>query len=307
MTTAAVGRAVWRALGTEVDVRCIDGDLDAAHAAVRNEVEAIDLACSRFRGDSEVSRLNAARGAMVPVSPLLAEAAAVALRAAALTDGLVDPTVGAAMCEIGYDVDFDAVPESGPPLALVSRPVPGWRRVQLDREGLRLRVPHGVLLDLGATAKALAADRAAEAAATASGGSVLVSLGGDIAIAGPLPEGGWDVRLSASPEPEAPGWELVCLRGGGLATSGTTARRWARGGRTLHHIVDPRTSLPAPERWSAVSVVAATCVDANIASTAAVVLGDEAPAWIAARGLAARLCDTSGGVEYVGEWEEIAR
>jgi thiamine biosynthesis lipoprotein len=306
VSTAAVGRAVWRALGTEVDVRCINGDLDAAHAAVRAEIEAIDLACSRFRSDSEVSRLNAARGAMVPVSPLLAEAVAVALRAATLTDGLVDPTVGAAMCEIGYDVDFAAVPEEGPPVVLVSRPVPGWRRIQLDSDGLRLGVPRGVMLDLGATAKALCADRAADAAAAASGGSVLVSLGGDIAVGGDLPEGGWDVRLSASPEPEAPGWELVRLHGGGLATSGTTARRWARGGRTMHHIVDPRTSLPAPERWTAVSVVAATCVDANIASTAAVVLGDEAPAWLAARGLAARLCNTSGDVIHVGEWEEIA-
>jgi thiamine biosynthesis lipoprotein len=179
--------------------------------------------------------------------------------------------------------------------------VPGWRRIGLDPEGLRLRIPAGVMVDLGATAKALAADHAAAAAARAAGGSVLVSLGGDIALGGPIPEGGWTVRLAASDEEGAPG-ELVLLRGGGLATSGTTARRWVRGGRPLHHIVDPRTSLPAPERWAAVSVVAATCVDANIASTAAVVLGDAAPAWLEAHGLSARLCTLDGQVVHVGPW-----
>jgi FAD:protein FMN transferase len=301
-TDAPIQRAEFGALGTEVDVRCTAGaDLDAALDAVRAELDAIDLACSRFRGDSELSRVNIAGGRPVPVSPLLAEAVAVALRAAALTDGLVDPTVGTALCDIGYAVDFAAMPPSGPPLALVSRPVPGWRRVELDLPSLRLRIPAGVRLDLGATAKALAADRCAAAAAHAAGGSVLVSLGGDIAVGGPIPDRGWTVRLAAGTGDDNDG-ELVLLRGGGLATSGTTARRWTRGGHALHHIVDPRTSLPVPEVWTAVSVVAAGCVDANIASTAAMVLGDAAPEWLRQRGLAARLCTPDGAVHHVGPW-----
>src|SRR5581483_1384378 len=178
VSTAVLRAARWRALGSDVDVRCTDGvRLDDAAAAVEAELAAIDLACSRFRADSELSRVDAARGRTVPVSPLLAEAVGVALRAAALTGGLVDPTVGAAMRAIGYDVDFASLPPEGPALALVSRPVPGWRRVELDAGACRLRVPAGVMLDLGATAKALAADRAARAAAAAAGTGVLVSLG----------------------------------------------------------------------------------------------------------------------------------
>jgi len=305
VSTAVLRAARWRALGSDVDVRCTDGvRLDDAAAAVEAELAAIDLACSRFRADSELSRVDAARGRTVPVSPLLAEAVGVALRAAALTGGLVDPTVGAAMRAIGYDVDFASLPPEGPALALVSRPVPGWRRVELDAGACRLRVPAGVMLDLGATAKALAADRAARAAAAAAGTGVLVSLGGDIAVAGEVPAGGWEVWLAASHLPGAPG-EMVRLHSGGLATSGTTARRWSRGDRTLHHIVDPRTGLPAAETWAAVTVVASSCVDANIASTAAVVLGDTAPSWLATQGLPARLCTPSGEVRHVGGWEVL--
>lgn len=304
MSATAVRAARWRALGTDVDVRCTaGGGLDAAVAAVEAELHAVDRTCSRFRADSELSRVNAARGWTVPVTPRFAEALAVALRAAALTDGLVDPTVGAAMRAIGYDVDFASLPADGPPLALVSRPVPGWRRVELDREALRLRMPARVMLDLGATAKALAADRSARAAAAAAGCGVLVNVGGDISVAGEVPEGGWEVLVG---DGAADGFEPVLLRSGGLATSGTTARRWTRGGTVLHHIVDPRTGMPAGETWSAVSVVAASCVDANIASTAAIVLGDAAPSWLVQQGLPARLCAPSGTVRHVGGWEVVA-
>jgi len=297
--------AHWHALGTEVDVRTTaPAGLDAAVAAVEAELEAVDRTCSRFRADSELARVNAAGGWSVPVTPRFVEALGVALRAAALTGGLVDPTVGAAMRAIGYDVDFAAVAPDGPPLAVVSRPVPGWRRVELDAEALRLRMSAGVMLDLGATAKALAADRAADAAAAAAGCGVLVSLGGDIAVAGAVPEAGWEV-LAGDAAGSAAGLEAVRLRGGGLATSGTTARRWTRGDRALHHIVDPRTGMPAAERWTAVTVVAASCVDANIASTAAIVLGEQAPSWLAQQGLPARLCAASGEVRYVGGWEVV--
>ena len=99
-------------------------------------------------------------------------------------------------------------------------------------------------------------------------------------------------------------WKNVTITAGGLATSGTTRRRWRRGGRTVHHIVDPRTGDIPASRWRTVSVAAATCVDANTASTAAVVLGDAAPGWLAARGLPARLVDVDGAVSTTAGWPE---
>ena len=167
----------------------------AARAAVTEVVEAFDLACSRFRDDSELSMVNAADGEAVPVSPLLIEAVAASLRAARLTDGDVDPTVGEALMALGYDRDYALVGAAEPPRIQIVA-VPGWRTIKLDAEAGTIRLARGVRLDLGATAKALAADRAAEAARRAAGCGVLVSFGGDIAVSGPPPNGGWRVRVT---------------------------------------------------------------------------------------------------------------
>jgi thiamine biosynthesis lipoprotein len=94
----------------------------------------------------------------------------------------------------------------------------------------------------------------------------------------------------------------VVIFDGGLATSGTTSRRWRRGGIELHHIIDPATGLPAQTPWAMVSVAAATCVEANAAATAALILGDSAPAWLDSLKLPARLVDISGGVQFAGGW-----
>ncbi len=223
------------------------------------------------------------------LSPLLAEAIAVALRAARLTDGDVNPTVAGAMSALGYDRDFALLPDAGPPVRLTVRAVPGWRQVGLDEQSRLLTLPRGVNLDLGATAKAWAADRSAARLAGALGCGVLVGLGGDIAVAGPPPEGGWRIRVqdvTGRPEdpPQGPA-AVVAIQEGGLATSSTTARRWRRGGDVLHHILDPRTGLPAPVYWRTVSVAAATCVDANTASTAAIIRGPQALDWLSNLGL----------------------
>jgi thiamine biosynthesis lipoprotein len=245
------------------------------------------------------------------LSPLLAEAIAVALRAARLTDGDVDPTVAGAMSALGYDRDFALLPDAGPPVRLTVRAVPGWRQVRLDEQSRLLTLPLGVNLDLGATAKAWAADRSAARLAGALGCGVLVGLGGDIAVAGPPPEGGWRIRVqdvTGRPEDPPPGpAAVVAIQGGGLATSSTTARRWRRGGDVLHHILDPRTGLPAAVYWRTVSVAAATCVDANTASTAAIIRGPQALDWLSNLGLPARLVDTAGNVRTVGGWPAETR
>jgi thiamine biosynthesis lipoprotein len=168
-------------------------------------------------------------------------------------------------------------------------------------------VPHGVELDLGATAKALAADLAAQAAARtlSSGGGVLVSLGGDIAVAGEAPSGGWPVQASEdSGAAIDPGEETITITAGGIASSSTTVRRWTRGEVVLHHIIDPATGLPVDGPWRTATVAAGTCVDANIASCAAILLGERAPAWLSERNLPARLVASAGNVTVVAGWPE---
>jgi FAD:protein FMN transferase len=277
--------------------------LEAALDVLRSEIDAVDRACSRFRPDSELSGLNAAGGRAFAASPLFIEAVEVALRAARLTDGLVDPTVGTAIRVLGYDRDFSQLAASGPPLRVSVGPVPGWRLLQVDQRAMTITVPGGVELDLGATAKALCADRAARAAAVASGAGVLVSLGGDIAVAGPAPAEGWPVKIADdhAARLDAPG-QTVVIRAGGLATSGVSVRRWVRGDDELHHLIDPATGRPADPTWRTVSVAAGSCVDANIASTASVLLGRAAPGWLAERGLPARLVTPDGQVVLAGGW-----
>jgi thiamine biosynthesis lipoprotein len=303
---ATVASSRWSALGTTVGVVVVgEGAHTAARRAVEIELTAIDAACSRFRADSELAGLNAARGRPMRVSPLLLEAVVVALRAAALTEGRVDPTVGNALALSGYDRDFARVRDSRI-RRLRATPAAGWRAVAVDRHAGTVRVPAGVRLDLGATAKALAADRAARHALAASAATgVLVNLGGDIATAGVAPDGGWAVRVADGHRAVAaePG-QVVRLASGALATSSTTVRRWRRRGGDVHHIVDPRTGQPAAEHWRTVSEAASTCVDANIASTAAIVLGAAATTWLAHAGLPARLVTTSGEVETTAGWPD---
>jgi thiamine biosynthesis lipoprotein len=300
--------ASFPALGTTAVVVVADpSGLGAARAAVEDELAAIDAACSRFRDDSELARVNASAGRTVRVSPLLLEALRVALRASDATDGIVTPTLGRSLRLAGYDRDFRLVAHrDGDGFEARFEPIVS-EAVELDEKRSTVRVPRGVELDLGATAKALAVDRAARAAGEAAGCGVLVSIGGDIAVAGDAPPGGWPVRIAddhaAAFDASGP---TVALAGGGLASSGTTVRRWRACDAELHHILDPRTGRPADTPWRTVSVAAATCVDANVASTAAVVLGDAAPVWLAERRLPARLVARDGGAVCVAGWPEDA-
>ncbi len=241
------------------------------------------------------------------MSGLLFEAISSAVRAAAATDGALDPTIGHVLRLLGYDRDFAALPPDGAAAPIVVEHVAGWRTVELDPVQRTVRTAPGVELDLGSTGKALAADLAAAAALSAVGPSVgvLVNLGGDIAIAGPAPADGWPIRVGddSRADPESDG-EVVDLRGDALATSSTTVRRWTAGGIVRHHIIDPRTGRPAEGPWRTATVAAATCVDANAASTAAIVLGDAAPGWLEERRLPARLVGLDGTVTRVAGWPQ---
>ena len=297
------------ALGTTASLLVTHrSQLASACRVLESELDEIDRTCSRFRPDSDLMRVNESAGRWVRATPLLLTAIEVALRAARITDGDVDPTVGEALQLVGYDRDFGSVARHGPSIPLEVRRVPGWRTVEIDRGSQRVRVPCGVRLDLGATAKALAADRAAEAVRETVGGGVLVSLGGDIAIAGCSPSGGWCVRVTDdhAADLDAAGANIL-VGAGGLATSSTTVRCWTRGTRELHHIIDPATGCSTDSCWRTVSVAAANCVDANTASTAAIVRGETAAGWLASLGMPARLVRHDGTVMHVGGWATAAR
>jgi thiamine biosynthesis lipoprotein len=318
------GQRTGRALGTFATLLTTEAAaLDRAHAFLTAELLAVDAACSRFRQDAELWRVNHAKGRPVRVSPLLAEALTVALDAARLTGGDVDPTCGTSLVRLGYDRDFTRARRHTSALRQPAAPAPGWRSVEFDPVLGEVRVPAGVVLDLGATAKALAADRAAVTIEAELGCGVLVNLGGDIRVAGPPPEGGWRVGIAddvgfdggpaagdgagrAAPAAGTGAGQVVMLHSGGLATSGTAVRSWRRGSARLHHIIVPATGLPAASCWRAVSVAAATCVAANTASTAAILRGERATEWLAGLGLPARLVRHAGTAVTVAGWPENA-
>jgi thiamine biosynthesis lipoprotein ApbE len=317
--TNELATLTWEALGTSTVLQITDRDGSAwARKVVEQELDAIDRACSRFRADSELSCVNSCAGRPVEVDPLLIGALQIALRAAELTDGDVDPTLGHALILAGYDRDWKLIAgadsSSGnrqdlqPARAAIrARAVGGWRTVEIDLERSLVRVPRGVQLDLGATAKAWAADRAAEAVWQALGCGALVSLGGDIATAGPPPTGGWRIHVTDDhrARPGAPG-QTVSIVSGGLATSSVTTRRWTHNRMKMHHIIDPSTGAPVRGMWRTTSVAAATCTDANIATTAALVRDQSAITWLKGRDLPARLVEHDGTVHNFGGWPDAA-
>ncbi|MGN6609432.1 MAG: FAD:protein FMN transferase [Jatrophihabitans sp.] len=309
----AADTAEWSVWSTTARLVVLDADrlADACTLVVEHLAE-VDAAVSRFRDDAELGRLDGAGGAPVTVSPLLADHLRAALAAAERTAGDVDPTLGSALRQVGYDRDISALPSAtGLPWAVaaptgrvVVQRRATWRDIALD--GTTVTVPASLRLDLGATAKALAADRAAALVADRIGTGVLVSLGGDIATAGPAPDGGWRIQVQdATGEPAT---TVAIPAGAAIATSSTIKRRWAHDGRAMHHILDPRTLLPAPPVWRTVTVVAATCVEANTLSTATIVRGADGRRLLQDAGVAARLVASDGSVVVVNGWprEQVA-
>ncbi len=306
----APAAASFSALGVTATVAVADpAGLRDARRQLAVRLRAVDLTCSRFRPDSELVRANARAGTEIGISRLLVRFLRFALDAAAMSQGRVDPTLGLQLRTAGYDRTFALVRERETWRFTPSTRRPfSWEDVELDDDRCTLRVPTGVELDLGATAKAVAADDAAAAIAASSGSGALVSLGGDLAIAGGAPRDGWPVLIAddhSSPI-GSPGQSVV-LTTGGLATSSTAVRRWRTNVGEAHHIIDPRTGRPAITPWRTVSVAAARCFIANMAATTAIVLGDAALDWLSERRLPARCVRRDGSVVAVGGWPEEAR
>jgi thiamine biosynthesis lipoprotein len=298
--------AQWPVWSTTARIVLTDAErLESAREIATRRLALVDAACSRFRADSELMTLPAGRPVLV--SEQLAELVRAALDAAAATDGLVNPTVGALLAGLGYDRDWAEMADMAterparPASRVRVRQVPSWRQVRL--EGRQLTVPVGVQLDLGATGKAFTADLIAAQIAGELAVGVLVALGGDIATAGPEPEGGWIVLVQD--QPGDPSITVRLAPQSAIATSSTQSRRWQAGGHQMHHIVDPRSAAPAKVVWRSATVAAPSCAAANALSTAALILGLDAPGWLQQQGRAARLVSTTGEVVTIAGFPTV--
>lgn len=292
------------AFGSTIGLWLTDPEsLASAEGVLRDWVARVDLGCSRFRPDSDLSRVNAAAGTAVAVGRELLDATETALELALDSDGWYDPTVGAAVIAAGYDRPMAQIVDSGPGPVTSAAPAGRWREVVVDRRAATVTVPEGVELDLGGSAKGWAVDRALALVAEAVGPSVgvCISAGGDLAATGPAPAGGWPVRISHSiNDAAAKGDERIRLFRGAVASSGAVRRAWRVDGKRFHHLVDPRSGRPGTERWRLVTVHSAQCAWADAAATVAWLMGDAAAGWLESRCLTARLVDPDGQARWVG-------
>jgi len=300
----AIARASWQTWGgCEVVVAVQGGNLAGACAAVREVIERFDRAFSRFRPDSELSLLNANPGRPLRCSQLFIEGLQAALEAAAATGGALDPTVGASLAALGYTRTFPQLQAEGVATA-TAVPAGRYAEIEVDRRSQTVRLKEGCALDLGATAKALAVDRAAAAAARASGGAVLVGIGGDLALAG-TPPSPWQVVVGDDHRnPYASPHQLIELRCGGLATSSTAARRWLAGAVEVNHLIEPSSGQALAGPWRTATVSASSCLGANVAATAALLWRERARELLERWRVPARLVGVDGAVHGLNGWPE---
>lgn len=251
---------------------------------VRALFAARDARFSRFQASSELNRVNETLLGLTLVSEEFASMLSLSLDAARATDGLVTPAVGGALLAAGYDRDFLRLPlDVG---AVEPAAVPSWTMLSLHGSGLLRTEP--VVLDLNGVVKGRTVDDA-----LALAGRGWISAGGDVATLEPLVVG-------------LPGGDAVTLHGGGLATSSVAKRSWLAAGEPQNHLIDPRTGRPTRSPWRDVSVVASSCLAADVAAKAALLLGAEGPAWLERRGLAGRFVSHDGSVELTAAWERRA-
>jgi thiamine biosynthesis lipoprotein len=261
----------------------VGGATDDEVAAVDDLFRSWERTFSRFVPDSELNHVNASEQPFLGMTPLFARVLSEALGAAARTNGLVDPTLGGALVAAGYDRDFGALADD--PRA-AGRPVSGsWQSLRLAGT-LLFRLP-GTIIDLNGVVKSMAVDAALELVR----GEAFVSAGGDVAARGEVVVG-------------LPGGGALALRGGGIATSGSTRRRWRRGGDLQHHLIDPRTGRPSTSRWVEVTVAGPSCLHADVSAKAAFLLSADGPDWLEERGLPGRFSGADGSVVVNARWRD---
>ncbi len=288
------------ALGTEIVVAVTDvTQLGMVLEHTHRCIDDIDRTFSRFRADSELERLQHTGPGQQSASPLFIELLETALLAARSTDGVFDPTIRDALESSGYDRSIEEIESAGPGPARGALVAGTWSQIEVDARKGVVTIPNGVRLDFGGIGKGFAVDYTLRSLLAVDCG-VMISAGGDLAVAGPPPENGWPCGISTTTVD--PLDETILLRRGAIATSGLGRRQWRRDGRWLHHLIDPLSGTPADSPWSFVTVVAATCVAADVAAKVAWIKGNLGPSWIESLGLAARFRDHEGKVTYTTHW-----
>ncbi len=276
-----IHRSEFHAMGTSM-LALVEADVEPAILReLPEKFDAWEQSLSRFRSDSELCELNRTTGQNVAVSPVLWEVFKAAMDAEALTGGLVNPLIADALVVAGYDRSFDQMLAGEFSLQLPSGSplVPTLADVIADAAAQTIRMPVGAHLDFGGVAKGWAAHQAMLALST--DGSALFSAGGDIAVSGPRANGDpWDISVE---DPFQPGSyiEMLYLDGGGVATSGRDYRNWMRNGVPQHHIIDPRTGLPAETDIFTATVIASSALHAEALAKAVLISGSDAGlAWL---------------------------
>ena len=296
-------RLEFRAMGCHM-LAVIDGEGDEIIAALQQvpvwfaEWEAC---LSRFRIDSELSRLNADAGFWMPLSETLWEVLTAAIDAARQSGGIVTPTLLDALKAAGYTQDFSAGPGAAAPAQTPS--ATAWETINLDPRLRAVRLPEGVHLDLGGIAKGWAADEAARR--LSAYGAALIDAGGDIAVSGPMANGApWPVGIENPLNPET-SLGLLMLDGGGVATSGRDYRRWKVGEVWHHHIIDPRSGQPAQTTALTTTAIAPSAREAEMAAKLLFILDDEGLAWIEGRpGYAGMVLREDGEQRVSSRWAD---
>jgi FAD:protein FMN transferase len=270
-----VHRLKFHAMGTDI-LACVDNGLDQPPVELTRVpiwFEDWEQALSRFRPDSELSRLNQTVNQPVRVSDVLWDVFQAARAAEEFTGGLVTPTVLDAMLEVGYDRDFETLPRQQNAPASTKSTVRPLSTVKWDAADRTIQLPAGVHLDFGGIAKGWAAHQAMLRLKEI--GSALMNCGGDIAVSGALLDGSpWEVGVYKPFDRESGFVETLFFdKGCGVASSATDRRRWMQGDQVRHHIIDPRTGLSAESDVVSATVVAPTAVEAEAGAKSILIRG----------------------------------
>jgi thiamine biosynthesis lipoprotein len=289
------------AMGTDVHVVLPEASGEAI-TPLRELFASWEATLSRFRPNSELSRLNARSGEPVVVSPVLFEVVSASVEGARATDGAFDPTLLRQLVRIGYSEPFDQMHHDATPVAGFCVRGGGWQWIELDRRSRTITVPIGSALDFGGIAKGMAVDAALELLDRRGDTPALVCAGGDLSVRGlPVRHRSWPVLVG-----DDPAGQVVALVRGALATSGIARRSWLQGGRRRHHLIDPATGESAENELREVTVAAENCRTAEVAATAAFVLGaDLGSELLARKRLAGRFAYRDGAQSTVGAWPSL--
>ena len=271
ITPAKMRREEFRAMGTGISLLLPESQSDQGLNIVRTLFAEWEQALSRFIPESELSRLNEQPGKPVPVSDLLYNVLSTALTAARETQGVYDPTMLDQLVKLGYDRTFDDLPADRPDPLIPGEPGGGWRGIRVDTIRRRVTLPAGIKLDFGGIAKGMAVDAALAQLRASDISPALVNAGGDLAVDG-LPPGEEQWQLSVPGRDRH--WSIPLCQGA-VATSGIARRHWKQGNTLRHHLLDPRTGLPAQSDLWSVTVVTDRCEQGEVAAKVAFILGSE--------------------------------